>query len=89
MANRFEYSVEGVGDFPLDMLRHDRAYPADEESVTAIMAGLPWAAARKRSRELLVVRLVSERAPTPERWRSYGWTVRASPPGPDKRGDAG
>jgi hypothetical protein len=80
MADRFEYAVEGVGDFPLDMLRHDRAYPADKESVTAIMAGLPWAAARKRSRELLVVRLVSERAPTPERWRSYGWTVRASPP---------
>ena len=30
MAERFEYAVEGVGDFPLDMLRHDRAYPADE-----------------------------------------------------------
>ena len=84
MADRFEYAVEGIGDFPLDMLRHDRAYPADVDSVTAIMAGLPWAAARKRSRELLVVRLVSERAPTPARWRSYGWTVRASLPGPDK-----
>ncbi len=87
MADRFEYSVEGVGDFPLDMLRHDRAYPADEESVTAIMAGLPWAAARKRSRELLVVRLVSERAPTPERWRSYGWSLRSSPAESEKRGN--
>ena len=78
-ADRFEYSVEGIGDFPLDMLRHDRAYPADQESVAAIMAGLRWAASRKRSRELLVVRLVSDRSPTAERWRSFGWTVRVSP----------
>ncbi len=81
-AERVEYSVEGIGDFPLDMLRHDRAYPADQESVAAIMAGLRWAASRKRSRELLVVRLVSDRAPTSERWRSFGWTVRASPSAP-------
>ena len=58
MADRFEYTVEGVGDFPLDMLRHDCAYPADQESVTAIMAGLRWVASRKRSRETMVVRLV-------------------------------
>jgi hypothetical protein len=79
-ADRFEYAVEGIGDFPLDMLRHDCAYPADQESVAAIMAGLRWAASRRRSRELLVVRLVSDRAPTSERWRAFGWTVRVSPP---------
>jgi hypothetical protein len=78
-TDRFEYAVEGIGDFPLDMLRHDCAYPADQESVAAMMAGLRWAASRKRSRELLVVRLVSDRAPTSERWRSYGWNVRVSP----------
>ena len=81
-ADRFEYVVEGIGDFPLDMLRHDCAYPADQQSVTAIMAGLRWAASRKRSRETLRVRLVSDRAPTSERWRSFGWTVRVSPPAP-------
>src|SRR5437879_330543 len=80
MADRFAYAVEGVGDFPLDMLRHDCAYPADQESVAAIMAGLRWAASRKRSRELLLVRLVSHRAPTSERWRSFGWTVTESRP---------
>ena len=85
MADRFEYAVEGVGDFPLDMLRHDCAYPADQESVTAIMAGLRWAASRKRSRETLRVRLVSDRAPTSERWRSFGWTVTTSQ---RARGDA-
>ena len=78
MADRFEYTVEGVGDFPLDMLRHDRAYPADQESVSAITAGFRWAAARRRSRDLIVVRLVSDREPTPERWRAFGWTVRTS-----------
>ncbi len=78
MADRFEYSVEGVGDFPLDMLRHDCAYPADQESVAAIMAGLRWAASRRRSREILLVRLVSHRAPTSERRRSFGWTVTAA-----------
>lgn len=80
IEDRFEYAVEGVGDFPLDMLRHDCAYPADEESVTAIMAGLRWAASRKRSRETLRVRLVSNRPPTSERWRSYGWIVTGSRP---------
>jgi hypothetical protein len=82
-TDRVEYAVEGVGDFPLDMLRHDCAYPADEDSVAAIMAGLRWAASRKRSRDLLRVRLVSHRAPTSERWRSYGWTVTASRPEPE------
>ena len=77
MADRFEYAVEGIGDFPLDMLRHDCAYPADQESVSAITAGFRWAAARMRSRELIVVRLVSDREPTPERWRPFGWTVKA------------
>lgn len=77
MTDRFEYAVEGVGDFPLDMLRHDSAYPADQESVAAILAGLRWAASRKRSREMLLVRLVSHRAPTSDRWLSFGWTVTA------------
>ena len=86
MSDRFEYAVEGVGDFPLDMLRHDCAYPADEESVAAIMAGLRWAASRKRSRELLQVRLLSHRAPTSERWRSFGWTVTVPQLEPEKRG---
>ena len=80
MADLFGYTVSGVGDFPLDMLRHDGAYPADKESVAAIMAGLAWAAARKRSRETLTVRLVSHCVPTPERWRTYGWTVSESRP---------
>jgi hypothetical protein len=83
MTDEIAYAVEGIGDFPLDMLRHDRAWPADEESVTAMMAGMRWAASRKRSRELLVVRLVSHRAPTSERWRSFGWTVRI--PSSEKR----
>ena len=80
MAELLEYTVSGVGDFPLDMLRHDRAFPADKASVAAILAGLAWAAARKRSRETLTVRLVSHRVPTPERWRNYGWTVSESRP---------
>jgi hypothetical protein len=40
MTDRLAYAVEGLGDFPLDMLRHGCAYPADQESVAAIMAGL-------------------------------------------------
>jgi len=68
------------------MLRHDCAYPADQESVAAIMAGLRRAASRKRSRELLVVRLVLVRLPTPQRWRSFGWTFTESRPQLGKRG---
>ena len=75
----FEYTVEGLGDFPLDMLRHDRAYPADTESVEALFSGLVWAAVkRKRIRSTVRVRLRSDRPPTVERWRSFGWNVTES-----------
>lgn len=75
----FEYTVEGLGDFPLDMLRHDRAYPADTESVEAMFGGLVWAAVkRKRTRSTVRVRLRSDQPPTVERWRSFGWTVTES-----------
>ena len=50
--------------------------------MSAITAGFRWAAARKRSRDPIVVRLVSDREPTPERWRAFGWTVKV-PPAPD------
>ena len=82
MTGLITYTVQGVGDFPLDMLRHDAAYPADKESVDAILAGLGWAAARKSSRKTktVSVRLISNREPTLERWRSFGWTVVESHP---------
>jgi hypothetical protein len=50
--------------------------------IEAILAGLGWAAARKASRKTktVAVRLISGRAPTAERWRSFGWTVTASRP---------
>src|SRR2546422_5836512 len=89
MSDRFKYAVEGFGDFPLDMLRHDCAYPADQESVAAIMAGLRWAASRKRSREMLLVRLLPGRAPPAGSRRPLWWAPPAAPPGAPKNGHPG
>ena len=57
----YRYEVQGVGLFPIDMLRYDSAWPADSESVEA------------QGRR--TVRLSSYRQPTIDRWSSFGWTV--------------
>lgn len=67
---RFE--VTGRGAFPMDMLRYDACYPASEAD-----AGVLQRVTTGRSREEATVALVSLRAPTQERWASFGWRVTA------------
>ena len=61
----FVYTVSGRGTFPEDMLRYDRAFFADEASQEAGTAD---------TRELREV-TVKAKGCTPERWRSFGWSV--------------
>jgi hypothetical protein len=56
--------VAGVGAFPIDMLRYDSAWPADQESVS-------YMDAKGRRR----IKLCSYALPTPERWSSFGWRI--------------
>lgn len=62
------FIVEGRGPFPLDMLRHDEAWPRTETDANI---------AQDAERERRSVTLLSGRVtgPTHGRWASFGWPV--------------
>ena len=67
----YRYSVVGRYDFPIDMLRYDRATPrtsVDSDAITRVVK-------YPNSPCDVTVRLVSAAAPTEARWRSFLWTV--------------
>ena len=66
--NAIEFEVEGKGEFPLDMLRYDRCWPAHE--LDSNLIGSVVHAQLKR-----VVGLVGLKLPTEARWASFGWRV--------------
>jgi len=61
--------VEGCGNFPLDMLRYDSAFPATEHD-----AAIAQNYQDKRS-VALVLRTKNKLAPTERRWQSFLWPV--------------
>ena len=61
------YTVEGIGQFPVDMLRHDQAYPVDMEGVENI-TNLDGLRCKRR------VRLCGTLG-TGARWQSFGWAI--------------
>jgi hypothetical protein len=61
--------VEGSGEFPLDMLRYDSAFPATEIDSSMVVN-------RSNLRAVaLIVRSVNDLGPTSDRWRSFTWRV--------------
>lgn len=66
------FYVEGTSPFPLDMLRYDNCFPADQESVEQMtpngLAGI---------RLVRLKRYIStkDQMPTSARWASFGWKV--------------
>lgn len=65
------FTVEGNGPFPIDMIRHDRCWPASQEQVTALAP---------HSRSILYgeprrVELRSHSEPNEGRWRSFQWQI--------------
>lgn len=71
--DRYEYTVTGGLSFPVDMLRYDRAWPAQERDAGEIHAALD----RHRGAERRTVHLHGLDAPTKARWASFGWRVLA------------
>jgi len=66
----FRVTVEGRGEFPTDMLRYDRCFPASERESYQL----------DRRGELRKVELTSVHSthlwnPTEARWNSFGWRV--------------
>jgi hypothetical protein len=66
-----EFTVQGSGIFPFDMLRYDRCFPKTQTDTSEIEE------TTRRSIEIRRVTLVtvSESAPTYGRWESFGWKV--------------
>jgi len=58
--------VTGRGQFPMDMLRHDAAWPATTTDAFQILA--------KGQRSIGLV-VQNRRFFTPDRWESFGWTA--------------
>jgi hypothetical protein len=70
----YEYHVTGSGRFPVDMLRHDSAWPA-----TSADAGIIEQCSIVMGQRVSV-KVRSYRQPTIARWHSYGWRVSAEMP---------
>ena len=70
------FTVNGRGAFPLDMLRYDRAWPADGDAVDAISIAFNDPDARAIRR--VTLRTSDELNVTPARWGSFGWPVIAA-----------
>lgn len=81
------FVVEGVGDFPLDMLRFDECWPVAGEDAILMMIPYPedsdWAGVsadrrgggKHRRRIHMGAARAGLPAPTVARWESFGWRV--------------
>ena len=68
------YEVKGGSQFPLDMLRYDRAWPESEEDCREISSSLIGSYIGMHSNRKIT--LSSHKEPTIERWESFLWKVR-------------
>ena len=66
-----EFTVEGAGPFPVDMLRYDSCHPRDESTARSLV---DYEAPR---RQVTLHRFSVDRdwGPNRERWASFGWRV--------------
>lgn len=77
MAKVFEWTVEGRGHFPTDMLRYDACYPTDGDSAQNLTLSPTDVRNALAAREVRTVKLRSYVGPpTSGRWASFGWYVK-------------
>lgn len=65
------FYVQGRGQFPFDMLRRDRCFPATEADAGKLGERWTWRTVELRT---------DLREFTPARWSSFGWTATATQP---------
>jgi hypothetical protein len=72
------FTVEGRGEFPLDMLRYDAAWPASERDA---LTAQDREARGVRQVTLRTIMHKGSRRPTINvaRWHSFGWALVAEP----------
>lgn len=67
-----DFTVEGRGVFPIDMLRSDECWPADGDAVMAMNASF---GDFSRDHRHVKLRTHIRGGPTIARWKSFGWRV--------------
>lgn len=88
-----QYTVTGSSPFPMDMLRHDQAWPADQLAWMVILASHAVGHVGTSPRPAASVSLCGNLPPTLDRWASFHWivkpeTVRSEDPAPYGQNDA-
>lgn len=68
-----KFTVKSNDNFPMDMLRHDMCWPADTTSAMEISNIIETHGVRDRTRTVHLFTWAT--SITPERWKSFGWTV--------------
>ena len=63
--------VSGIGEFPIDMLRYDRAHPEYENDSGTVVATFSG----RHSRETVTIVGGMSGGPTKDRWSSFLWGV--------------
>jgi hypothetical protein len=71
----YTYTVNGNSKFPVDMLRHDRCWPASENEALDLQDWLNGRTIVHGVFAVVTFTLRSNQAPTEGRWQSFGWTV--------------
>lgn len=71
----FRLTVEGSGDFPVDMLRYDRCIPFTGEDAHKV-----GAYSLEKRKVLLQMYSASKEGATKDRWASFGWKVISQEP---------
>lgn len=69
------FTVEGSGDFPFDMLRSDRCWPAAAGAVARIGANYGTADREGLRGRIVALETAEKYAPNRQRWASFGWSV--------------
>lgn len=70
------FTVAGSGDFPIDMLRYDRCWPASSDDAGNIAGGAYSEPRGQRTVTLACQPGDNWRSmPTHGRWSSFGWTT--------------
>lgn len=73
------FTVRGMGDIPLDMLRYDGCFPSTGDDVNNLVLGQHYSPDERRlwmttMREVAFT-TYSQGSPTTGRWKSFGWQV--------------
>ena len=72
-VNFKSFSVEGIGKFPVDMLRYDMCWPKTQQDTINLTPLEPMIGYTVPRQVTLVS--VKDSAPTVARWESFGWKV--------------